>query len=89
MPPPDAVSGELQMPSSPVHTSMLHLPLFEQVLRHQQLPVHNENISIILFRNRLGFFELVNITTHAHVSAAKKDVQHTSELFTGTMKSLI
>ena len=27
------------------------------------------------------------IKTHGHVSAAKKDVQHTSVLFTGTAKS--
>ena len=28
------------------------------------------------------------IKTHGHVSAAKKEVQHTSVLFTGTTKSL-
>ena len=27
------------------------------------------------------------IKTHGHMSAAKKDLQHTSELFTGTTKS--
>ena len=30
---------------------------------------------------------IIGIKTHGHVSAAKKDVQHTSVLFTGTIKS--